>query len=117
MKLRGLTIAVNEVDKMVSFYNGVFASNLQPYAAFGTVLYQGKLAGLDLTFCPNELLEIKADKNRQQLSFWVDDLDAALARVVACGGTQIQEIVVTEAGRVCGVTDPDGNTIELMQPG
>lgn len=115
MKLKGLTIAAHEVDQMVRFYNEVFASNLQSYQAFGTTLYRGELAGFELTLCPNELLEIKAEKNRQQLSFWVEDLDAVLARITACGGTQMQEIVVTEAGRVCGVTDPDGNSIELMQ--
>lgn len=115
MKLRGLTIAVTNVDPMVRFYNEVFASNLQPYQAFGTTLYRGELAGIALTFCPNDLLEINAEKNRQQLSLSVEDLDAVLARVIAHGGTQLQEVAKTDAGRVCGVTDPDGNSIQLVQ--
>ncbi|MEZ4622927.1 MAG: hypothetical protein R2867_46550 [Caldilineaceae bacterium] len=69
MKLKGFTIAVTDVAAMVRFYNAVFGTNLQAVEAFGMRLYRGELAGYALTFCPNSLLAIKAEKNRQQLSF------------------------------------------------
>lgn len=48
------------------------------------------------------------------VSLMVDDLDAACARVTACGGR------VRDAGRVAGavfVEDPDGQVVELLAPG
>lgn len=115
MQLKGFTIAAVDMDTMVRFYNVVFTADLQPFDAFGTVLYGGELAGYPLTFCPNSLLQIKADKNRVQLSVYVDDLDATLTAVTTHGGTQLQTPATTQEGRSCGVTDPDGNSIELTE--
>ena len=115
MKLKGFTIAVTDVAAMVRFYNAVFGTNLQAVEAFGTRLYRGELAGYALTFCPNSLLAIKAEKNRQQLSFFVADLAATVHQVIENGGSQLQEIVETKEGKLCGVADPDGNSIELTE--
>lgn len=117
MQLKGFTMAAVDMDAMVRFYNVVFAADLQPFDAFGTVLYSGELAGYPLTFCPNTLLAIKADKNRVQLSLYVDDLDGVIAAVITHGGTQLQSPTATQEGRTCGVTDPDGNSIELTERG
>jgi catechol 2,3-dioxygenase-like lactoylglutathione lyase family enzyme len=54
------------------------------------------------------------DPGLTHLSFMVDDLDAACARVVEHGGT------VTEESRLPGalfVADPEGNPVELLAPG
>lgn len=115
MKLKGFTIAVTNVDAMVRFYNAVFDADLQPIQAFGTVLYSGELAGFVLTFCPNSLLQIEAEKNRQQLSFLVDDLTLTLRQIIAHGGSQLGEIAENKEGNTCGVLDPDGNSIELTE--
>ncbi len=114
MKLKKIVIASVETEKMVRFYNGVFASGLEPFEAFGTVLYRGQLAGIELLLCPNEFLGIKAEKNRQQLSFVVDDLEAVLENVQRYGGEKVGEIQQNAEGGVCGVKDPDGNTIEFV---
>lgn len=48
------------------------------------------------------------------VSLMVDDLEAACARVTACGGR------VRDTGRVAGavfVEDPDGRPVELLAPG
>ena len=55
------------------------------------------------------------------LAFDVDDLDAALARLAASGWTPAGTPQVVRGGgregtRVVYVRDPDGTTLELMQP-
>ena len=62
IKLTGFTFAPVNVQEMVKFYNNVFNTELTPFEAFGTTIYQGKLAGYDLTFCPNDILDIRAEK-------------------------------------------------------
>lgn len=113
--LKGLTIAPVAVEAMVSFYNAVFAANLTPFAAMGSTLYRGELAGLRLLFCPNDLLQIKAEKNRQQLSFAVSDIEQVVKTAVLHNGTLIDPITETPNGYVAGIADPDGNSIELRQ--
>lgn len=115
-QLEGITIAPVAVAPMVAFYNAVFDANLTPFAAFGTTLYQGQLAGLRLLFCPNDFLQIQAEKNRQQFSFVVSDIGAMVETAVCHGGTLTQPISQTANGQYAGIADPDGNTIELRQP-
>ena len=115
MKLKKIIIATVETDTMVEFYNGVFASALEPFEAMGTVLHRGQLAEIDLLFCPNEVLGIRAEKNRQQLSFVVEDLEVDVEQVQRFGGEKVGKIQNSSDGRVCGVIDPDGNTIEFIE--
>ena len=115
MKLNKITIAPINVKKMVQFYNAVFDTNLKPFEAIGTTFYNGQLAGIDLLFCPNEILDIKAEKNRQQLSFVVEDIKAVIQKVQANGGGLMGELQEGAQGKACGVTDPDGNSIELVE--
>ena len=114
-QLEGITIAPVAVKEMVTFYNGVFEAGLTGFPAAGTTFYRGELAGLRLLFCPNELLQIEAEKNRQQLSFMVDDIEAVVKTAVFHGGTILQEISTMPAGKAAGITDTDGNSIELKQ--
>ena len=115
MKLKKITIAPVNVEEMVRFYNGLFGSQLKPFEAYGTTLYHGHLAGLELLFCPNELLKIEAEKNRQQLSFVVDNMETTVQEVLRYGGEQRQEVTASPEGKTCGVIDPDGNTIEFVE--
>ncbi|MFN8051370.1 MAG: VOC family protein [Acidimicrobiales bacterium] len=48
------------------------------------------------------------------LSFVVDDVDAALARAVAAGGTLVEGTDVEVGIRLLFLADPDGTRIELM---
>ncbi|MCA9964628.1 MAG: hypothetical protein KC423_10310 [Anaerolineales bacterium] len=116
IELAGITIAAVDVTQMVQFYNAVFAADLHPFAAFGTTLYRGQLAGLQLVFCPNDFLQIQAEKNRQQFSFAVSDIAWVVETAVSHGGTITQPINTANGTRYAGIADPDGNTIELRQP-
>ncbi|MFT5195903.1 MAG: putative enzyme related to lactoylglutathione lyase [Cellvibrionaceae bacterium] len=92
MQLKKITIAPVKTAEMVQFYNAVFDAQLEPFSAFGTTLFSGTLAGIELLFCPNEILDIKAEKNRQQLSFIVDDLGLMLQKVQANGGSLMGDL-------------------------
>jgi catechol 2,3-dioxygenase-like lactoylglutathione lyase family enzyme len=48
------------------------------------------------------------------LAFHVHDVDAAVARLVECGGTAVPTTNVTIGVRLAFVGDPDGTRIELM---
>lgn len=100
---------------MVQFYNAVFQAGLEPFEAFGTTLYKGKLAQVDLLFCPNDILDIKAEKNRQQLSFVVESLTVIVKDALANHGSLMGEIQTSPEGNSCGISDPDGNSIELIE--
>ena len=50
------------------------------------------------------------------LNLIVDDLDAALARVVAGGAERLDDIEEHDYGRFGWFIDPDGNRVELWQP-
>ncbi|MFK7800692.1 MAG: VOC family protein [Anaerolineae bacterium] len=115
MQLKKITIAPINVKAMVHFYNHVFDAQLEPFEALGTTLYSGQLAGIELLFCPNEILGINAEKNRQQLAFSVGNLEAIIELVLANHGKLMGEVQVSPEGKACGVTDPDGNSIELLQ--
>ena len=111
IQLAGVTIAVTNVAAMCQFYDAVFAAGLKPFAAYGMTLYRGRLAEVELVLCPNDLLQIEAQKNRQQLRFAVLDIDQVVATAVTHGGSLIGETTHDLAG----IVDPDGNSIELVR--
>ena len=113
--LGGLSIAVNNMSKMVNFYNEVFETQMEPYSLNDFTLYQGKMGDLNITLTPNALLGIRADKSRYQLSFNVPNLEHVLTIVKGTGGKQMQEISVDGTEKYCGILDPDGNSIELVE--
>lgn len=49
------------------------------------------------------------------LSFHVDDLDAAVAHLVACGGTVIERTRQSVGVELVFLADPDGVRVELLQ--
>ena len=115
IQLQGITISAVNVEAMVNFYNQVFDAGLEPFAAFGTTLYRGQLAGLRLVFCPNDFLGIQAEKNRQQLTFSVPHVEATIKTAVDAGGRQVGEVSQSPDQKVGSIADPDGNTIELVE--
>lgn len=111
-----ITVAVNNMPAMVHFYNAVFGAGLMladPHSEFD--FHVGRLGQLELFFCPNSITQIEAEKNRQQLRIVVEDVRETIALAVAAGGQMLGEIHVTDEAIVGGVSDPDGNSIELIQ--
>jgi len=51
------------------------------------------------------------------LSFYVDDVDTAAARLVECGGTVLEDTRSNPGVDLVFLTDPDGTRVELMKAG
>lgn len=110
-----ITLAVTKMPEMKKFYEGVFEMRLQPVEMYGMRLYQGQLESLSLLLCPNEIAQARAEQNRHQPRFSVDDIVLLMQRAVANGGTKLNEITDQSGGKIGAVRDPDGNSIEFVQ--
>ncbi|MBS4196853.1 VOC family protein [Lederbergia citri] len=110
-----ITIAYNQENEMVDFYNHLFNADLKPLKAGDFIFYKGKIGEIGLLFCPNEMLGIKAEKNNIQFTVQVPNLEEILSKVSQYGGKQIQEINREESKSSVGISDPDGNSIELLE--
>lgn len=111
-----ITVAVTHMEKMVAFYNAVFAAELTPFEPFeGVTMYRGQLAGINLLFCPNQVAQVQAQQNRQQFNFWVDDVFKVMQVALKAGGTQLDAPKIVESIITGSVYDPDGNSIEFVQ--
>jgi len=111
-----VTVAVNDMPAMVRFYNAAFGCGLElidPSSEFP--FHAGRLADLELIFCPNSLTQIEAEKNRQQLRLVVDALDSVLRAALAAGGQVLGEVQHAGPVIMAGLSDPDGNSIELIE--
>ena len=59
----------------------------------------------------------RAHRGYTHLALHVDDLDAALQRAVAAGGTVLPDTRASLGVELVFLTDPDGNRVELLQMG
>lgn len=118
IQLENITLAADDIEEMVRFYDAVFHCNLMPYQPFGDVQgYKGTLAGIEFVLVPNRIAQVEARQNRQQLQFAVDDVEAIIDRAIASGGSPLDEAEVRR-GRMSGaVFDPDGNSIVFVESG
>ena len=113
MVLNKITLAVNEMDRMVHFYNETFLCDLQ--AVPETPFFAGQFLGASLLLCPNFIAEVDARQNRFQFDIIVEDLDGVASRAVAAGGTMIADRSETPTATAWGVRDPDGNSLVLIE--
>lgn len=113
MKIDKFTIAVTNMEDMVNFYNIVLDAQIK--AIEGTPFYAGQLIGTELLFCPNFITEIEADKNRIQFRLVVDDVEEIVNKASTTGGSEYGDCSKTEQFIAWGISDPDGNSIELIQ--
>lgn len=116
IRMDRITLAVEHIPEMVTFYNAVFNARLIPIGASADApFHRGKLAGTELLFCPNSIARVDARQNRHQLRFVVDDLERVLAQAAAAGGLTRYDIHANAQMQSAAVEDPDGNTIEFIQ--
>jgi len=59
----------------------------------------------------------KPSRSAFVINFIVDDVEAALEQVIAAGGTRVGKSREYPYGRFGWFLDPDGNKVELWQPG
>ena len=116
--LNRVTLATSNMTAMVRFYNEVFGADLEPapqYGATTPAFHEGKLTGINLLLCPNQVARVKAAQNRYQFRFGVVDIKATLQAVQAAGGKVNGNFTEQHNGKLIVVRDPDGNSIELIQ--
>src|SRR5580693_6363729 len=111
MRLARMTLAVDDPDGMVAFYNACFDCDLAPVP--GSPLFAGTFGGVELYLCPNSVARVVAELNRHQLRVAVEDPESVARAVVAAGGGIVNRFGSAE-GLVIGVEDPEGNTLELV---
>lgn len=56
-EIDGLTLAVNDMPRMLKFYESVFGISFSERTEFGAKLYSGRWANLNVLFCPAENCE------------------------------------------------------------
>ncbi len=66
---------------------------------------------------PASAAYFKPGKAQFMVNFVVDDVEAALEQVVAAGGKLVGKVREHAYGRFGWFLDPDGNKVELWQPG
>jgi len=108
--LTRITLAVDDVEVMVRFYNEVFDCGLVPIN--GSPLAKGTLGGVEFVICPNSLAQVIANQNRHQLRIGVDDPEALALRAERAGGSVVNRS--RETAKIVGIAGPEGNTYELI---
>jgi len=117
ISIDALTLAVTNMDDMVTFYNQVLDANLNSFEPFpDATLYKGTLAGIPLTLCPNTIAQVDAQQNRQQFRFRVESAHDTFLNALNNGATEISAIEEQGDFLICAVYDPDGNSIVFVQP-
>lgn len=135
-------ITVRDLDAALAFWQGALGFELVyrlrrtgrfaeevtgvPDAEIEIAVLRGPGHKIELLqyFSPTERAHLRprsCDVGSVHVAFDVDDLDAALAHIVASGWHALGEPQVIAGGsragtRVIYIRDPDGTTIELMQP-
>ena len=110
-----MAIITIDMPRMVAFYHSVFDANLTPVSHGDFTFYEGRMGNLGVTLAPNAMLGIRSENSRHQLSFVVPNLETALAQALQTGARQMEEISVDDNEYYCGILDPDGNSIELIE--
>ncbi len=114
-KVDQITIAVTNVNQMVTFYETVFKCILKEEEINGIKLYLGELAGVKILLCPNKLAKVNAQQNRHQFHFIVTDLGEVIKDVIATRGIIKEEIISTNKLKTVTIIDPDKNTIVFTE--
>ncbi len=141
-RLSHVGVGVTDMDRAIAFYEGALgfhraaavtggqeSANLVGLS--GEVYFHSQFMELEGRLV--ELVRFEAPTTEQaplkqfgqtgltHLSMRVDDLDAALASVRACGGTVLEQSFTRVdlpggiVGRIVFCTDPDGTRVELME--
>ena len=115
IKIKGFTMAVTDMEAMVSFYSSVFGLDFKMESMFGAQLFKCQWDRMDVLFCPADIANNTAVQNRHQFEVLVEDLTQAVKAVVSNQGVLISKITEGKAYLSVGVKDPDNNTIVLKQ--
>lgn len=112
-EINRIIFAVNDIEKMVQFYNTALDANLMQIG--DTPFYIGKLADIELLMCPGNIAGVRAEQNRHQFRILVQNIEQIMTAVQNAGGEQINDIQTENDARLCSIRDPEGNTMEFVE--
>src|SRR5690606_23895618 len=102
-------------DQAKAFYGAVFGwgsrTSENPAMTYSEWMLGDRVIGGMLHLGPGFPAEVP---DHWLVYFGVDDTDAAVAKVIELGGTQIMEPMEIDAGRFAVVSDPAGATFALI---
>jgi len=104
-QLGAVVIDVNDVERVSAFWGALLGQEPGQPRSGGDWLTVGTLAD-NAVLVLQRVPESKAVKNRVHMDFPVDDVDEAIAEIVALGGSQISGLRI---GGGVTMADPEGN--------
>jgi predicted enzyme related to lactoylglutathione lyase len=102
-----VVLDVGNIERAATFWGVLLGQEPSPPRANGKFLTVGALAGT-IWLVLQHVPEGKTAKNRVHLDFTVVDVDAAINRILALGGSKVRE-VREGGGHFVTMADPDGN--------
>jgi len=114
-KLEQIAIAATDISKMVKFYKAVFKIEFAETKAYGTTLFAGKVGDIRILLAPNEIAGVKAEENRHQFDFIVQDIDELIKIAEESGGKLQGNIENNNKEKTVTILDPDNNTMNFKQ--
>lgn len=114
-KIEGLTMAITNMEQMLSFYCNVFQIQFKEKEMYESRLYSGVWGGLNLLFCPAEIAGNTAVQNRHQFDIVVSNIKNIIKVTSKYGGKTMGGIVEDELSLSIGIYDPDNNSILFKQ--
>jgi predicted enzyme related to lactoylglutathione lyase len=117
VQLVTLTFKTHQIENMVDFYTALGAELVaKPVKGSATHSYQGRLGGLNIAFYPEQGTP-SSPVPRFIMHLQVTSLAEIMQKIEANG---LGHIVMNQEelphGRVSFLLDPDGHSIELVQP-
>ena len=94
--------------RLRAWYAGAFGVRVD---ADGALDFAGTRVAID----KREVAERASEPGRMILTFAVDDINAAEARLIDHEVTWIREVETTPIGRIGTLVDPDGNYVSVME--
>ena len=104
-ELGGVVIDVRDLERMAAFWGALLGQEPGQPRSGGGWLTVGTLEGTAWLVL-QQVPEPKTVKNRVHLDLRVDDVDEAITRILALGGSQISE---RRVGGGVTMADPEGN--------
>ena len=111
-----LVLDTADLERAADFWTAVLGYRRESPAS-GSYLSLLPADGPGIELLLQQTDDVKRDKNRLHLDLRTADLDAEVARVVACGASVLTAEPVIEHGwRWHVLADPDGNEFCVLQP-
>ena len=109
-------LRVHNLEAMLGFYSQAFGITFHKVETSGVTSHLGDLDGITIKLVPIRESANFVDFPEVQFGMMVPDIAAVVAVADSYGGRQEGSLLVKKDLLHGAIRDPDGNTIELLQP-